>query len=186
MENINIDYIKSRHACQDGIDWFLSKNEVDFNKVYEYAKLDNKLPYINWYITRLMIPKQRIKYAIFAAEKVKHIWEQYDKNDKRPQLAIAEAKKYLNNANIANTAYTAYDANANANANAAAYAAYAAYAAAANVAAYNAAYAANAAANDAYAAANAAAYAAANNVTSEKAHLINIIDFGVALLEDPT
>ena len=159
MKNINIDFLIRKKACDGGVDWLESQNTVDFYELYELAKKDGLLLYVNWYIAKLMNKTQAIKYAIFAAESVVDVWNDYDFNDTRPQDAIDAAKNYLINGSIdatdaaANAAYTAADD---------------AYVAAAN--AYNAANAANAANAD-----------ATMNGTET---LIKIIDYGIELLEN--
>ena len=184
MKNINIDFLIRKKACDGGVDWLESQNTVDFYELYELAKKDGLLLYVNWYIAKLMNKTQAIKYAIFAAESVVDVWNDYDFNDTRPQDAIDAAKNYLINGSIdatddaaddaytaADDAYAAYAYNAAAAANAANAAANAAYTADDAYTAYNAAYNAANAANAAY----------TMNGTET---LIKIIDYGIELLEN--
>ena len=73
-------------------------------------------------ICRLLNHKQRVQYAIFAAEQAVEIYERQYSDAKRPRQAIEAAKKWLKTPNK-NIAYAAASA-----------AAYAAYAAAVNAA----------------------------------------------------
>jgi len=166
---ITKQWLKEKSACKTGVDWFTAQKESSGIKVVKKLVKEKKLDWANWLIVRIMDYKQRVQYAVFAAEQVIHIYEKKYPDDKRPRKAIEAAKKCINNPSEENknAAYAAADA-AYAAAYAAADAAYAANAAnAANAAdaayaAADAAYAANAAnaADAAYAAVYAAADAA--------------------------
>ena len=183
MKEITVEYLESIRACSHAIEW-VRENQSKFNKnnlPYVIRKLIQlkQVDYANWLITRSMSKVQNVKYAIYAAEQVLHIYEKEHPNDKRPRKAMEAAKKWVNNPteeNI-NAAYAAAAAARARAANAAARAAYAAAraaaaAAASDAAAYAAAYgAARAAASDA--AASAAAYGAAHEDLFET--LIQII-----------
>ena len=162
---ITKEWLQEINACASGIRWFLNQKETDSIKVLEALIEDNELADANWLITRLMDRKQKLQYAIFAAEQVIDIFENKYPNDKRPRLAIEAARKVLEND-------TAENRRAAAAAAAAAYACAAAYAYAAD-AAY--AYAAAAAAADAY------DYAAAD-AAAGKAMRLKILNYGIGLL----
>jgi hypothetical protein len=108
----------------------------------------------NWFIVRIMQKEDYIRYGLYGANIVLHIYEEKYPDDKRPREAISAARKYLNGHASKAKARAAADAAADAATAAAARAAYAATAAAA-WAAY-AAYAAADAANAAHATAEAA------------------------------
>jgi hypothetical protein len=203
MRTITIEWLKEQRACREGLRWFGKHKEADTRKalllMIEYDHAD----YANWSIVRMMTHKQKVQFAIFAAEQALPIFEKKYPNDERPRKAIDAAKAWLKDA-------SAYAADAAANAAADADAAYvaadsaadaAAYAAATAYAAYaaadSAAYAADAAANAAYAAADSAAdaasdaasdsaaYAAATAYAADadrKAMQIKIIEHGLELL----
>ena len=150
-------WLREKSACSEGVEWFLKQKETDVVKVLKKLIKEKKLPWANWTIVRVMNYKQRVQYAVFAAEQVIGIFEKEYPDDKRPRQAIEAAKKCIDNPSEENKnadAYAAYAANA---------AAYAAYAADAANAADAAAYAADAAA---YAAAASAASAAADRTKS--------------------
>jgi hypothetical protein len=188
MKRLTEKFLKKENACQEGFQWFLDKGKPkDAVATIKALMADDKFSWANWLIVRLMTHDQKIKYAIYAAEKVIDIYEKKYPGDKRPRAAILAAKKYIKHKTPENekavcAAADAADAAADAAyaaADAAAYAADAAYAAAlaaayAAYAAYAAAYAADAAyaANAAYAAAEAA----------EKELKIKIINYGIKLL----
>ena len=176
---VTVSFLKNQNACESGINKFeaIFDKQAELKDIIQYGiKSKNKgdLQDCNWLIVRKMSHKQKIQYAIYAAEQVINFYEKKYPNDDRPRKAIEAAKqnnkKNLANAvadaaNAANAAYAANAADAANAANAAIAAAYATDAADADYAAANAAYAANAAnaayaANATYAAANAAANAA--------------------------
>ena len=126
-------WLKEKRACIEGIDWFNSQKETEAVKVLTKLIKEKKLDWANWTICRVFIIKQRVQYAVFAAEQVLHIFEKKYPNDNRPRKAIEAAKKCIKKNTEANR-------DAASAASAAASAASAAYAA--NVAAYAAASAA--------------------------------------------
>ena len=180
MKTITSEYLGTINACQDAITAFAEKfpKGAPVRTVFAALLKGNKLDWANWLVARLLNSKDRIRYAIYAAEQVIEIYEKKYPDDTRPRKAIEAAKAVLKINNKANrdAAYAAYAAANAANAAYAAYAAYAANAAAnAAYAAANAAYAASAAyaANDA----NAAAYDAKDEMKKK------IILYGLKLLE---
>ena len=144
------EWLREKSACSEGVKWFLKQKETDAVKVLEKLIKEKQLPWANWTIVRVMNYKQRVQYAVFAAEQVIGIYEKKYPDDKRPRQAIEAAKKCIDNPSEENKK-AAY---------AAAYAAAAAAAATADAAAAAAAAYAAAAAAAAVAAVDAAAYAA--------------------------
>jgi hypothetical protein len=181
---ITLEFLKKHDACKEGIEFF--KKELITAKKLIKCK---KYKWAYWGITRILNKTNNIKFAIYVAESVVFLFEKKYPEDNRPQKAIEAAKNYLKDknaaANAANAAANAANAAAKAAAKAAANAAYATYAAYAAYTAY-AANAANAAANAAYAAANAAdaAYAAAADVVNFENIKINILNYGLKLIEE--
>ena len=138
---IDLKWLKEKNACSSGVEWWQAQKEKDGVKVVKALIKADKLDYAGWLIVRIMDYKEYVGYAIFAAEQVIDIFEKTYPADNRPRLAIAAAKKCLDNPTKENkaTAYAAVNAT-----RAAAAAAYAA-----DSAAYAAAYAARAAADTA-------------------------------------
>jgi len=174
-------WLREKSACSEGVEWFLKQKETDAVKVLKKLIKEKQLPWANWTIVRVMNYKQRVQYAVFAAEQVIGIFEKKYPDDKRPRQAIEAAKKCIDNSSEENKNAAAYAAAyadaayADAAAFAAAYAAYAALAAAVADAAANAAYADAAA--FAAAVADAAAYA-------DAAMRIKILEYGIKLLKE--
>ena len=135
---ITLKWLEEKSACAEGTRWFKAQKETDAIKVIEKLIVENKLLWANWTICRVFNYKQRVQYAVFAAEQVIDIFEKKYPKEKRPRKAIEAAKKCIDNPSkennaAADAAYAAADAaaaDAAADAaDAAAYAADAAYAA---------------------------------------------------------
>jgi hypothetical protein len=165
MKRITRKWLTKEGACRDGKEWCLSYGELTIKELYPVFIKNKKHDWLNWLLVRLMNKKQKVMYAVFAAELVLQIFEKKHPKDDRPRKAIEAAKAYLKNPCAKTKKAAAY----------AAYAAYnAAYAAAYAAAAYDAAYAA------AYAAyADAAVYTAA---AAEEEMFIKILKYGYSLL----
>ena len=174
MKKITNAFLTKHKACQSVVR-FAAENKIIglpadqfISKLMDISRFD----WANWLIVRLMNKKQKVMYAVFAAEQVINIFEKKYPNDDRPRKAIIAAKNYLKTPNsktkkaAAAAAAATDDAYAYADADAAA----AAYAAAYAAADAYAAYAADAAAYAAYA----AAYALRKK----------IINYGLTLIND--
>jgi hypothetical protein len=193
MSELSVAKLQSWSACPDGVAWFSAQKLTDGKKVAMKLVKEKQLDWANWLVARLLGRKDKIRYAIFAAEQVIGMYEKQYPDDKRPRLAIEAARVVLKHDTEANRSAAHAAAHA---AHAAVYAADAAYAAAdeaaravayaaARAAAYAAAYAAARAAYvAAYAvadeAARAAAYAAAD--ATYAAMKTKIINYGIGLL----
>ena len=162
---ITKEWLQEINACPSGLRWF---NE-NYKEIESLDLVDNlikskeltKLQWAKWLLSKLFINrKQKLQYAIFAAEQVIDIYENKYPDNKKPREAIDAAKKVLENDTAENRADAAADAAA----------------AAADAAAYAAAYAAAA-----YAAAAAAAYAAA--AAARIKMLTKILNYGTGLLK---
>ena len=121
--NIIQQQLKDWSACTDGYEWacgILKDKPMD---VKEFLKItaDHRLDWANWVICRVFDKPNKVRYAIFAAEKVIHLFEKKYPDDKRPRKAIKAAKAWLDNPTAASEASAAY-------ASSASYAASAAYA----------------------------------------------------------
>ena len=169
---ITEEWLSKCAACSSGVLWFSGFGKSDSIGVMEGLLSESKLDWANWLTVRLLNRKDKIRYAIFAAEQVISIFEKKCPEDKRPRLAIEAAKAVIeNDTKETRAAACAAYAAANTAACAANTAAYVAYAAAA------AAMAAALAAGDAAgAAAGAAAWAAAGDEMKEK-----IVRYGLEL-----
>ena len=75
MRNITDNWLNTKGACRGAVEWIEEQNTRDIPKLYRLALKDNKLDWINWGLSRLFNRKQRIKYAVYAAKQVLHIFE---------------------------------------------------------------------------------------------------------------
>jgi len=126
MKTIKREWLESQNACKSSLLYVIENNYIGLSPAKFIHKLmtENRFSDANWLIVRCMNRKQKLAYAIFAAEQVIDIYEKkYPGNDK-PRNAIEAAKKVLKYDSKKNRD-TAADA-----AHAAAYTAYAAHAAA--------------------------------------------------------
>ncbi len=105
-------WLKKWKPCQEGLEWFKAQKETDGPKVVKKLMGENKLDWANWGIARIMNYKQRIQYAVFAAEQVLDIFEKKYPKDDRPRKAIEAAKTCIKNPTKENkaAAYAAYAA----------------------------------------------------------------------------
>ena len=77
MKTITKTFLKKHNACESGVrvaeqEKMIGLSPDDFIK--KLMKLDH-FDWANWLIVRLMNKKQKVMYAIFAAELVLHIFE---------------------------------------------------------------------------------------------------------------
>ena len=187
--SLTIDWLKENRVCVEAINWFEKQNCTDVEKLFELGKKAEKYDWINWCLVRLLNRKNRIRYAIFAAEQVLHIFEKQYPEDQRPRKAIEAAKRVIEDdseenrriahsaAYNAGSAYIAYSADIASNA----YIAHSAASIAADIAADSAYSVYNA-----YSAARNAAYIAAHSVADSayKEIQTKIVDYGVKLLRE--
>ena len=152
---LTIEWLNEVGACKAAIDWFKTQPKTDLMELIADSIRDQeRLDWANWALTRCLTKKNKIRYAVYAAEQVLDIFEKRYDSDK-PRKAILAAKEVLKNPSKENR-----------DAAAAAYAAY-----------YAAYYAADAAAA-AYAA---DAYAAARARTEMQC---KILEYGIGLLNE--
>ena len=111
MEQVTREHLKEWKACKDGYKFWcdhceglsnieqirtlLEWNDICYRTQKKNLIADYHIEWANWLVVRIMTRKQRIKYAIFAAEQVIDIFEKQYPNDVEPRAAIAAAKKVL-------------------------------------------------------------------------------------------
>ena len=109
---ITKEWLHEQSACISGMKWFLEQKETDAVKVIEKLISEEKLQWANWTICRVFNYKQRVQYAVYAAEQVIDIFEKKYPEDKRPRKAIEAVKKCIENPSEENKRIAAYAANA--------------------------------------------------------------------------
>jgi hypothetical protein len=88
-------WLKEKHACREGSDWFNAQKETNAVKLVKKLMIEKHFDWANWLIVRIMERKQYLAYAIFAAREVLRIFEEKYPNDNRPRKAIEAAEKCL-------------------------------------------------------------------------------------------
>ena len=96
MKKVTKNYLQKLGACQDGLEWWANNCEgLILDK--QLLKLDkHKADWANWLMVRLLNRKDKVRYAVFAAELVLNIFEKKYPNDDRPRKAIESAKIVIN------------------------------------------------------------------------------------------
>ena len=95
---ITIEWLVSKNACHDGLDWFVEQGkEVEPIPLLYLLIEENQLEWANWLLVRVMEYKQYVSYAVFAAEQVIKNYEKQYPDDKRPREAIEAAKRCIEN-----------------------------------------------------------------------------------------
>jgi hypothetical protein len=175
-------WLKNKGACTDAYKWYLDQKTTDMDELFKRAMESKRYLDINWVIAHKLSRMDRVRYAIFAAELVIHIFEEKYPTDKRPANAILAAKNYLLNPSPKNRKLA--DAAADA-----AFSTYpVVYSSVADVAGYAAYAAADCAISGeyAYSAADAATYAAyayTNPNDAREKIYVKILTFGFELLK---
>ena len=91
------EWLKEIDACSEGVEWFNNQKETDGTKVIKKLIEEDRIDWANWTICRVFSKKQKIQYAVYAAEQVIDIFEKKYPDDKRPRKAIEAAKKCIEN-----------------------------------------------------------------------------------------
>ena len=94
---ITKELLDSHNACEEGLEWVTEHKLIDLEhaEFIDYLIKREKLDWANWLIVRLLSKDNRVKYAIYAAELVLHIFEDKYPEDDRPGKALEAAKEYF-------------------------------------------------------------------------------------------
>ncbi len=95
---ITKEKLREFNACTGGYKWFLEQypdGNAEIKELIERIIAAKRHDDANWLLSHIMNRKQRIAYAIFAAEQVIHIYEKQYPSDSRPRAAIEAAKAVL-------------------------------------------------------------------------------------------
>ena len=88
-KTVDRKFIRSLNPCPAGYEWYL-RNCAPREKSYVVAQklMDQKeFDWANWFISRTLCHKDKIRYAVYAAEQVIDIYES-EYEDDRPRKAI--------------------------------------------------------------------------------------------------
>lgn len=182
---INLELLEKHHACDEGVEYFKENyTEIELNKLLSELMHLNKFSWCNWIISKLLNRENKIRYAIFSAELVLHLFEKEFPSDKRPRQAIEAAKNYLINKNIDAAYAAARSAYAATRAAASATTSTPASHKAASAAAYSAAAACDSSSTSYAASASSAADAADNAAACDDSLKPKIINYGLELINE--
>ena len=106
MKTITEAWIEEHHPCEDGVKWYKSRTDKSPLGLLDGLISEKRYEWGFRFMARILDRKDRIRYAVFAAEQVLGIFEKKFPDDKRPRLAIESAKKVL----VKDTAETRYAA----------------------------------------------------------------------------
>jgi hypothetical protein len=106
MKTITEAWIEEHHPCEDGVKWYNSRTDKTPLGLLDGLIAEKRYEWGFRFMARILDRKDRIRYAVFAAEQVLGIFEKKFPDDKRPRLAIESAKKVL----VKDTAETRYAA----------------------------------------------------------------------------
>jgi len=106
-------WLKKHDACSEGYDWYLQQKETDLIKILKMLLKQKHFDWGNWLITKKFDRVQRIKYAVYSAKQVLHIFEKKYPDDKRPRNASNAAIRCIKN-NTNKNRFDARDAGADA------------------------------------------------------------------------
>lgn len=88
-------WLNRRGACSAGVEGFEKSGLTEASEVMAGLLKENRREWANWLIARLLDRKDKIRYAVFAAEQVIEMFEKKYPEDKRPRQAIEAAKAVL-------------------------------------------------------------------------------------------
>ena len=92
---ITFKWLEDVDACEDGVEYYKTLGETDLFRLIERGIEDSELDYCNWLIARCMDHKQALRYALYAAESVLHMYEDAYPDDNRPRMAIESVKAVI-------------------------------------------------------------------------------------------
>ncbi len=81
--------------CEDGFSYWLCQEKEDLAEFMVQAWKDDHTDYAHWLFVRFVPRELYLKYAIYSAELVLHIFEHQFPDDNRPREAIEAAKACL-------------------------------------------------------------------------------------------
>jgi len=100
IKNVSVKWLKKHDACDKAVERFKNQKVTEPTRLLRLmirSKNRDILEWANWLIVRVMNKKQKVQYAVFAAELVLQNFESKFPNDNRPKMAIEAAKRYLKN-----------------------------------------------------------------------------------------
>ena len=100
-----IQWLEKQEACPDGIEWVRKCGTGDPVRLIRTAIKSGKieqLEWCNWGIVRLLTKRERVMYAVYAAQQCLHLFEKKYPGDDRARTAIEAARRYTKRQTRAN------------------------------------------------------------------------------------
>ena len=94
MKELDLKLFKGLKPCEDGYEFVLELKTTDLKVIFEKLK-EHNADWANWLLVRLLSNKNKVQYAIYAAEQVIHIFEARYPTDNRPRQEIDFAKAHV-------------------------------------------------------------------------------------------
>jgi len=94
---LNIRILRKHGACTEAVEWFETQPKKDYKSLLISCIKEDHLEWVNWMLLRLLTKENKIRYAIYAATQVLHIFEKKYPGDDRPRKAITAARNYVKN-----------------------------------------------------------------------------------------
>ena len=119
MKMVTLRWLVEEGACLSGREWFAEQADHTVRGLIRSllsTKEKEKHSWASWLLAHVLDYKGRVRYAVYTAEKVLHIYEKRYPNDKRLKAAILAAKKCAKVPTAENKAAAHQAANAAANA----------------------------------------------------------------------
>lgn len=95
IKKVTVKWLKKWDACKDGIEWFERQEETDPGKLIGKLIGIKEYSYINYSLVQLLNRKQKIEYAIYAAQQIIEIYEKEYPEDDGPRKTLETAKLYI-------------------------------------------------------------------------------------------
>ena len=92
---ITLEFLKNEGACPRGVEWFKSQSNTALADVIGALMSENRIDWASWLLCHIFNRKQKIQYAVFAADQVLEIFEKKFPNDDSPRKAIEAANAVL-------------------------------------------------------------------------------------------
>ena len=101
---LTVRTLKKYGACIEAVDWVKTQKNKSYKALFSECLAGEHLDWAKWIIARLLDKENKIRYAIYAATQVIHLYEDKYPGDDRPKKAIQAAKNYLKNPSDENAA----------------------------------------------------------------------------------
>ena len=97
---LNLKMLTAKSACTSGVEWYkINKQpqtvEAAITLLLKSSESE-RYNWSNWALSQFLSPKNKLRYAIFAAQQVLDIFEKKYPTDNRPRRAIESTHDWAN------------------------------------------------------------------------------------------